>query len=474
MNLESVYSYISQRKTQSMIQFTTLSIKSKVGLGILLSYTSFEVYMQLRTRYLVYSRQQKFSKLMKDISEDDDEAIEKYKSATISGMFINPFEEYRPQTGFEFLFVRLMEAVESIYGNKIELHDKYPSPSGEFKEVGDLLKSHKPNLEIMKENAVIFQECLSKNNFKKLFSSSGWFKSLTSNIPAVNNQMLFTWLGQSCSLIQISGINFLTDPIISDHLISHHFGPRRLIKSPLSLEDINHATNNKLNFVMVSHDHPDHLEMDFAKKIGNSATWIVPLGMKTKLARKGIFNIIEMDWWDTVPLNQFITLQNPESKLPDKYEVVCLPTMHWSGRYILDSNQSLWASFIIKRNGKSILYHAGDTGYCEELFNLIGKKHGPVKLSLLPIGQYCPSWHQKPRHISPEESIKIVNNLSSKFMMGVHWGTFKLSSEPILEPKNLLLDLTSKLNKSNFYKVPEFGLTYLYDLDKDTEIQFHQ
>ena len=78
-----------------------------------------------------------------------------------------------------------------------------------------------------------------------------------------------------------------------------------------------------------------------------------------------------MDWWDSVPLNQYIS---NEANLTDNYEVVCVPAMHWSGRYIFDSNTTLWCSYIIKRNGEALLYHAGDTGYLKELFKIIGAK----------------------------------------------------------------------------------------------------
>ena len=420
----------------------TISLKSKVGLGVLLSYTSFEVYMQIRTKYVILARRQQVKKLT---AGDDEVDISKFKSATVAGMFVNPFEEYRPQTAFEFLVVRLMEVAESIYGNRIELHDKLPKPFDGAVEVEDLLKLMKPDLERMRQNSLAVSST-SKTN---------------------SSQALFTWLGQSCSLIQISGINFLTDPIMSDHLINKVVGPKRLIKSPMTLDDIKYATNDNLDFVLVSHDHPDHLELDVAKKIGNSTTWIVPLGLKKKLARKGIYKIIEMDWWDSVDLSPYI------SNTTDKYEIVCVPAMHWSGRYIVDSNKSLWCSFIIRRNGKSLVYHAGDTGYAADLFKVIGKKYGPVSLGLLPIGQYCPSWHQKPRHISPEESLKIYNELSIKYMKGVHWGTFKLSGEPILEPKFLLEKLAKECGKEATVKVPEFGLTYVYDLEKESETELH-
>lgn len=427
-----------------MAFFSKLSRKSKIGLALLASYTSFEVYMHTRTSSIIKQRSEQFHQTDSDVL--------KYKSATILGMFVNPFEEYRPQTAFEFLSVRIIELFESFYANKIEIHDKYPTPEGDFASVDHLLKTFRPNYALMRHNSQVLAKCIAMDDFSALYKSG-----------KLGNQMLFTWLGQSCSLVQVSGINILTDPIFGDHLINQNFGPKRLVKSPMTLQDVRYATADKLDFVFVSHNHPDHLDLQAAKEIGNSATWIVPLGLKLSLARKGIYNVVEMDWWDKIPLNKYIT-QN-DSVLPDEYEIVCVPAMHWSGRHVVDSNTSLWGSFILQKNGQSVLYHAGDTGYVKDLFDTIGRKFGPVMLSLLPIGQYCPSWHQKPRHISPEESLQIASAIDSKYVLGVHFGTFKLSSEPILEPKNKLLDLAKQQGKLNYYKVPEFGLTYLYQLD---------
>lgn len=378
--------------------------------------------------------------------------VQKFKSATVLGMFVNPFEEYRPQTAFEFLSVRVIELFESFYANNVEIHDKYPTPEGDFASVEHLLKTFRPNYALMRQNSQIMAKCIAQNDFRPLYSAS-----------SVGNQMLFTWLGQSCSLVQVSGINILTDPIFANHLIGENLGPKRLVESPMTVKDVRYATADKLDFVLVSHNHPDHLDLHAAKEIGNSATWIVPLGVKLTLARNGIYNVVEMDWWDKIPLNRYIT--KSDIALPDTYDIVCVPAMHWSGRHVVDSNTSLWGSFILQKNGRSILYHAGDTGYVKELFDIIGHKFGPVTLSLLPIGQYCPSWHQRPRHISPEESLKIASAISSQYVLGVHFGTFKLSSEPILEPKNKLLDLAKRQGKLHFYKVPEFGLTYRYHLE---------
>lgn len=429
-----------------------IPFKAKVGLGILVSYTSFEVYMQVRTMILIRDRQEQLK--AQQVNE-----YGRFSSAIVLGMFVNPFEEYRPQTGFEFLLVRVMEVVESFYGHNIEMHNKYETPEGDFDEVDHLLKTFEPNYTLLRHNSKVLNACFDKKDFSGLYK-----KDRTNEVSSVSEQLLFTWLGQSCSLVQISGINILTDPLFGDHLFNKSIGPKRLVPSPMTVEDVKYATEGKLNFVLVSHNHPDHLDLDAAQEIGNMATWIVPLGLKLTLNRRGIYKVIEMDWWDKISLNKHI-FPGSEADLPDNFELVCVPAMHWSGRHIVDSNTSLWGSFILQRNGRSILYHAGDTGYVKDLFELIGKKFGPVNLSLLPIGQYCPSWHQKPRHISPEESIQIASLMGSQYVFGVHFGTFKLSSEPILEPKNKLLDLAKKMGKTGMYKVPEFGLTYVYHLD---------
>ncbi|RLV91237.1 N-acyl-phosphatidylethanolamine-hydrolyzing phospholipase D mitochondrial [Spathaspora sp. JA1] len=460
-----------------------LSVKARVGWGLFLGYTSFELYLHFKTKSIINARKLQYDKVTTE-EQSLDTDVSKFKSSNVAGMFINPFKEYRNQTAFEFLLVRIMEVFESIYGTEIEIHQKLPNPHDGAIDVEDILKVFKPDLERFRKNSLILNQCLQSNDFTNLNQTTftekliqkSWFHTKTvilpEQLPPIKDQLLFTWLGQSCSLVQLSGINFLTDPIISDHLFSPKFGPKRLRKSPMTIDSIKYATNDKLDFVLVSHDHPDHLEYDFAKKIGNNSLWIVPLGLKRKLSRKGIYKIIEMDWWETMDITKYISTSKD---FPDKYEIECVPSMHWSGRFVFDSNISLWCSYIVKKNGKCILYHTGDTGYSKELFDVIGKKlrHQPIKLGLLPIGQYCPSWHQKPRHISPEECLDICSQLNIKYMKGIHWGTFKLSSEPILEPMTKLEKLAHKISKSDQYRVPEFGLTYLFDLKNNTETEIH-
>lgn len=431
-----------------MIRLPKLSRTAKLGAGVVFAYTSCEAYMQIQTWNIIRLRE-------KTCLDSQPEETARFSSANVNGIYVNPFREYRPQSVFEFLLVRVVELAESFYANKIEIHDMYPSPEGDFAEVGDLLKSFKPNYALLRENSEWFQECLLKNSFDRLF------RGADSGRP-INDQLLFTWLGQSCSLIQVGGINILTDPIFSDHLFTPKLGPKRLVKSPMTVEDVKFATKDNLNLVLISHNHPDHLETEIIKDIGNKPTWVVPLGLKKLLNKHGITNIIELDWWEEVSLNDLI-YKTCISK-PDDYSIVCVPSMHWSGRHVIDANTSLWGSFILRRNKQSLIYHAGDTGYCEKLFETIGSNYSPVFLSMLPIGQYCPSWHQRPRHTSPEEVFKIASSMKSTNLVGIHFGTFKLSSEPILEPKNKFMQLSEKHGMLDRYKVPDFGRTYEFDI----------
>lgn len=452
----------------SMNFFRGLSKKAKIGTICLVSYSSFEAYMHFRTKVLIKNRiagieRTQADPKVQDLRDHKDLKEDRFKSAIVNNFFVNPFEEYRPQTAFEFLLVRVVEFAESFYANKIEIHDKFPTPEGDFAEVGDLLKTFRPNCELMRENSLLLRRCMITGNYTPMREGKSFRKGNVEDYTPVEDQMLFTWLGQSCCLVQVGGINILTDPIFSDHLLSKNIGPKRLVKSPMSVQDVKEATGDHIDVVLVSHNHPDHLDLDAVKEIGNSATWFVPLGLKSTLGRKGIYNVVEMDWWDTISLNTFIEGRS-KNPLPQNYEILCVPSMHWSGRHVVDSNRSLWGSFILRRNGESLLYHVGDTGYCKDLFDVIGERFGPIKLLLLPIGQYCPSWHQSPRHISPQESIEVASQVGSSMIFGIHFGTFKLSSEPILEPKNKLLELAETLDNDQ-YKVPEFGLTYVYDLN---------
>ncbi|KAH3664064.1 hypothetical protein OGAPHI_004778 [Ogataea philodendri] len=402
-----------------------LALRWKFGLGVLAAYSGYTTYIYVRTQQEIRRRQQ-----VQDAhpqSEDDGECDGcQYDTLTVNGRFENPFPEYRPQTIFEFFAMRVLDLFE--FGKRGGLPSSY-------EELRASLPIHTPDIETLRATGQ-----------NEEFSSDADF-------PAVRDRLTFTWFGQSCSLVQIGSVSFLTDPLFENHLISRLVGPQRIAPSAIKLQDLMEQVKIP-EYVLVSHDHPDHLEEESVKRIGNKSKWIVPVGVRRFLAKRGVSNVIEMKWWDRVTL---------ETDSPDKYEVVCLPAMHWSGRQLIDTNKTLWCSFMILRNGKSIFFHCGDTGYSSDLFRLIGQKYGPVKFGALPIGQYCPQWHQRPRHISPLEAVRITNDMGIEKMVGVHWGTFILSSEKYMEPKEQLEELARMNGRQNSILVSEHGRTLVFD-----------
>lgn len=141
-------------------------------------------------------------------------------------------------------------------------------------------------------------------------------RSLTAEVPPCAERLTVTWIGQSCMFVQCNGINFLTDPVFGNHLISAYIGPKRIVPSPCSLDSLPPA-----DFVLVSHNHPDHFEDETIRKIGNSALWVVGLGVRPFLARRGIFKVVEMKWWDRISLPPIA------DKDMDGWEIACTPAM---------------------------------------------------------------------------------------------------------------------------------------------------
>jgi N-acyl-phosphatidylethanolamine-hydrolysing phospholipase D len=230
-----------------------------------------------------------------------------------------------------------------------------------------------------------------------------------------------TWLGHAACLIQAGGLNILTDPIFSERCSPVQFaGPRRLNQPPMAPEQL-----PAIDYVLISHDHYDHLDLSTARLLGNSVKWLVPLGIKRWLIKRGISNVVELDWWK-------------ESDLEHTGKAVCLPARHFSSRIPWNRNRTLWASWLLEVEGKQV-YFAGDTGY-EQHFQQIGKKFGPPDLAILPIGAYRPEWFMLSMHLNPEQAVRAHLDLGARRSLGVHWSTFILSDESPDEPPRLFLE----------------------------------
>ena len=229
-----------------------------------------------------------------------------------------------------------------------------------------------------------------------------------------------TWIGHSTVLVQLDGVTFLTDPNWDDRSgpFSGRIGVRRYTPPGIAFDDL-----PPIDFVLISHDHYDHLDEPTVRRLARTfdPLFIVPKGIKSWLADRGITHAVELDWGESVVVKGLT--------------VVCTPAQHGGGRTALDQGRRLWASWAVL--GSKRFYFGGDTGYYRH-FKQIGAALGPFDLAALPIGSYTPREIAKPVHISPEEAIQASLDLRAAHFVGVHWGTFALAREPYDEPPHRL------------------------------------
>jgi len=229
-----------------------------------------------------------------------------------------------------------------------------------------------------------------------------------------------TWIGHSTLLVQLDGVNFLTDPNWADRTgpFGGFVGVGRYTPPPLRMEDL-----PRIDFVLISHDHYDHLDEPTVLHLARlfNPRFVVPLGIKSWLADRGITNAVELDWGEAVALGNL--------------RIVCTPAQHGSGRTLVDQGRRLWSSWAVL--GSKRFYFAGDTGYYVH-FKEIADALGPFDLAALPIGSYTPREIARPVHISPEEALQAMTDLDAARLLGIHWGTFGLAREPNDEPPRRL------------------------------------
>ena len=262
-------------------------------------------------------------------------------------------------------------------------------------------------------------------------SSDEW-KELT---PSSTDYLV--WIGHATYLINKDGLTILTDPVFSKRASPVRFaGPKRLIPPAIPIDKL-----PKIDVITVSHNHYDHLDLRSLKKIykaNPNAIFLVPKGDKRRLERRGIENVKEFLWWEEIEING------------SKFTFT--PVQHWSARGIADRNKSLWGGWFMELKTESI-YHAGDTGYSDDFIET-KKRLGSPSLSLIPVGAYAPRWFMKTNHVNPPEAIQVALDLESKRNFGMHWGTFQLTDEEIMEPPELLQQSLKELGLSEeFFRV---------------------
>lgn len=243
----------------------------------------------------------------------------------------------------------------------------------------------------------------------------------------------FTWLGHASVLVRLNGVNVLTDPVFGRRAFSLPWvGPKRHVDPPCLPEDL-----PRIDIVVISHDHHDHLDMDSVRRISAcspGARWYVPQGVEGML-RGVASNVRAMEWGEGEDEELEIAREGAGvGSFKRLVTVACVPSQHWGGRYLYDTCTRLWSGWVVSVGGKAF-YYAGDTGFCKKEFLKIGRTFD-VLLAAIPIGCYEPSWFMHPQHISPGEAVAVHEMVGAETSVAVHWGTYDMgSSEGFLSPK---------------------------------------
>ncbi len=232
--------------------------------------------------------------------------------------------------------------------------------------------------------------------------------------PPKKDRFQITWIGHATFLIQVGGRNLLTDPIYSECC------------SPVYLPNLKRMAPPGVPFdqlpdidgVLISHDHYDHLDRATIRRLGAKPHYFFPLGITSWFERMRFENCHEADWGDVLPFGGL--------------NIHCVPAQHFSGRGVFDRNRTLWCGWIIEYAGRKV-YFAGDSGY-SPLFAEIGRDYGPIDCALIPIGAYSPRWFMHPVHVDPREAVRIHLDVRARQSIASHWGTFRLTDEPLAEP----------------------------------------
>jgi len=225
-----------------------------------------------------------------------------------------------------------------------------------------------------------------------------------------------TWVGHSTLIVQLDGLTILTDPQWSERASPLTWaGPRRLSAPGVAFEDL-----PKIDVVVISHDHYDHLDAGTVTRLAavHDPLFLVPLGLKGWFRESGITRVEELDWWDG---HEYRGVR-----------FVCAPAQHFGQRSFFDRDTRLWASWAVVGKSRR-LYFGGDTGYFAG-FKEAGRRLGPFDVAALAIGAYRPPAIMQFVHTTPEEAVQAFEDLRASVLIGIHWGTFDLAEEPLGEP----------------------------------------
>jgi L-ascorbate metabolism protein UlaG (beta-lactamase superfamily) len=243
-----------------------------------------------------------------------------------------------------------------------------------------------------------------------------------------------TFVNQATTLIQMDGLNILTDPIWSDRCSPVGFaGPKRHRPPGIRFEDL-----PPIDVVLVSHNHYDHLDIPTLRrlKLRSDPRIYTPLGNSRFMARHGLGGALELDWWQSTALSGEVKL-------------TLVPSRHFCSRGLSDRNANLWGGFVISGPSGNV-YFAGDTGWGRH-FEQIAARFSPIRVAFLPIGAFRPRWFMSPMHISPDEAVKAHEVLGAGTSVAIHFGTFTLGDDGETEPVEVLHQAIARAGNPRFW-----------------------
>jgi L-ascorbate metabolism protein UlaG (beta-lactamase superfamily) len=254
-----------------------------------------------------------------------------------------------------------------------------------------------------------------------------------------------TFINQSTFLLQVDGLNLLTDPVYSERVGPWNLGgPRRVRPPGVPLEAL-----PPIHCVLLSHNHYDHLDLPTLKRLSRLWAPLIVTGLRNSalLSRHGLQRVIELDWWQTHWVSPSL-------------QVTYVPAQHFSCRSLHDRDRALWGGFLAEAS-RCRIYFAGDTGYAAH-FKEIGRRFGPIDLALMPIGAYQPRWFMHKAHMNPDEAVRAHLDVRARLSLAMHFGTFRITDEGIDDPIHAL-DLARRAHgvAPEQFRVPEFGQTIL-------------
>ncbi len=253
--------------------------------------------------------------------------------------------------------------------------------------------------------------------------------------PAPGEGARLTWLGHASWLVQLASTSLLIDPVLGPHIfprIRRHAGPGVPVDAlpPIAAS-------------LVSHAHYDHLDLPTLRKVdGRDGAPVVSGAGIGGYLKKRRLQAIELDWWASTRIGPVT--------------VHFVPAQHWSRRVTVDVNHSLWGGFVIEGGGVR-LYHSGDTAYFDG-FQEIGRRFPGLDAAMLPIGAYAPGWFMEKQHMNPEQAVQAFVDLGARAFLAMHWGTFRLTDEPLDEPpRRLTAEWTRRGLPADRCRVPAVG-----------------